>query len=115
MKLYSTFNKLSLITLLYLGLACSPLVASADDGDVQYGLYQQDHGKLHYWADHRRDHLDYQDDRRYEKRGSDSKHKKSHPVKATSIYHDHGYNVRSYRIRRHHNTLVVCPYGQWCL
>ena len=115
MKLYSTFNKLSLISLLYLGLACSPLVANADDGDVQHGLYQQDHGKLHYWADHRRDHRDYQDDRRYEKRGSGSKHKKLHPVKATSIHHDHGYNVRSYRIRRHRNTMVVPPYGQWCL
>ena len=81
MKLYSTFNKLYLITLLYLGLACSPLVASADDGDVQHGLYQQGHGKFHYWADHRRDHRDYQDNRRHEKQGNYSKHKKLHPGK----------------------------------
>lgn len=115
MKLYSTLNKLSLITLLYLGLACSPLVASADDGDFRHGLYQQDHGKLHYWADHRRDHRNYQDDRRYDMRGSYSKYKNSHPVKATSIYHGHDCNVQSCRIRRHHNIVVVRPYGQWCL
>ena len=106
MKLYSTFKKLSLITLL--GLGCSPLLASADDGDFRHGLDQQDHGKFHYWAEHRRDHRDYQDHRRHEKRGNYSKHKKSHP-------RGHGYNVPSYRIRRHHNIVVVRPHGQRCL
>ena len=113
MKLYSTFKKLSLITLLSLG--CSPLVASADDSDFRHGLDQQDHGKFHYWAEHRRDHRDYQDDRRHEKRGNYSKHKKLHPVKAKNIYRGHGYNAQSYRIRRHHNIVVVRPYGQRCL
>jgi len=115
MKLYSSFNKLSLITLLSLGLACSPLIASADDGDVQHGLYQQDRGMFHYWTDHRRDHRDYQDDRRHDKRGRYSKHKKSHPVKATNHHHGHGHNARPYRISRHHNIVAVRPYGQWCL
>ena len=115
MKLYSTFNKLPLITLLSLGLACSPLDASADGGDVQHGLYQQDRGMFHYWTDHRRDHRDYQDDRRYDKRGSYSKHKKSHPVKATNNHHGHGHNVQPYRIRPHRNVVVVRPYGQRCL
>jgi hypothetical protein len=113
MKLYSTFKKLSLITLL--GLGCSPLLASADDGDFRHGIDQQDHDKFHFWADHRRDHRDYQDNRRHEKRGNYSKHKKLHPVKATNNYHGHGYNVQSYRIRRHHNIVVVRPYGQRCL
>ncbi|MEN8132705.1 MAG: hypothetical protein ABFS45_21490 [Pseudomonadota bacterium] len=115
MKLYSTFNRLSLITLLSLGLVCSPLVASADDGNLQHGLYQKDRGKFHYWADHLRDHRGYQDDRRYNKQGSYSKHKKSHPVEATNIHHGHGHNVQPYRIRRHHNIVVVRPSGQWCL
>ena len=113
MKLYSTFKKLSLITLL--GLGCSPLVASADNSGFRHGLDQQDHGKFHYWAEHRRDHRDYQDDRRHEKRGNYSKHKKLHPVKAKNIYRGHGYNAQSYRIRRHHNIVVVRPYGQRCL
>ena len=115
MKLYSTFNKLSLITLLSLGLACSPLVASADGGDDRHGLYKQDRGKFHYRADHRRNHRDYQDDHRHDKRGSYRKHKKSRAVKATNIHHGHGHNVRPYRIRHYHNIVIVRPYGQRCL
>ena len=60
MKLYSTFNKLPLIALLSLGLACSPLVVSADDGNRgRHGQHQQDHGKSHHRADHRKDYRDY--------------------------------------------------------
>ncbi|MEN8108942.1 MAG: hypothetical protein ABFS22_13175, partial [Pseudomonadota bacterium] len=113
MKPYSTFNKLPLIALLSLALACSPLVASADDGDCgRHGHYQQDRGKSHHRADYRRDHhRDYQHDRRYNKRGGYSKHKKSHPVKSPIIHHGHSYNVPRHRIRRHRDIVVVRPYG----
>ena len=115
MKLYSTLNKLPLITLLYLGMACLPQVAHADDSDIRHGLHSQDHGKLHYWAHHLRDHRNYQDDRRYDKRGSDGMNKMSQPVKANSTYYGHGDTALSYRIRRHNNSVAVRPYGLWCL
>ena len=115
MKLYSTFNKLPLVTFLYLGLSCSPLLASTADDDIRHGDYQQNHDKHHYWAEHRRDHRDYQENRRYEKRGGYNKRKKSHPAKTGNSYHGHGYTGQSYRIRRHHNIVIVRPYGQWCL
>jgi hypothetical protein len=115
MKLYSTFIKLPLVGLLHLGLACSPLLASANDSNAQPGPYQQDHGKYHYWADHRRDHRDYQDERRYDKRDSYRNHKRIHPVKTANIYYSRSDNARTYRIRRHHNSVLVRPYGQRCL
>ena len=112
MKLYSTFNKLPLIALLSLGLACSPLVASADKGDRgRHGHYQQDRDKSHHRADHRRDYRDYQHDRRYDKRGGYSKHKKSHHVKSPIIHHGYSYYVPRHRIRRHRDIMIVRPYG----
>ena len=117
MKLYSTFNKLPLIALLSLGLACPPLVASADDGDRgRHGQYQQERGKSHQRAGRGGDYRDYQYDRRYDKRGGYSKHKKykhkkSHPVKSPIIHHGHSYNIPSHRIRRHRDIVVVRPYG----
>ena len=94
MKLHSAFNKFPLIALLSLGLVCSPLVASADNGDRgRQGHYQQDRGKSHHRADHRRDYRDYQHDRRYDRRGGYRKHKKSHSVKSPIIHHGHSYNV----------------------
>ena len=50
MKLNSTIRNLPLIALLFLGLASSPLVASADGGG---------HGKSHRRAEHQRDYRDY--------------------------------------------------------
>jgi len=112
MKLNPTFNKLSLIALLSLGLACSPLVVSADDGNRdRHGHYQQDRGKSHHRVDHRRDYRDYQHDHRYDKRGGYSKHKKSHPVKSPIIHHGHSYIVPRHRIRRHRDIVIVRPYG----
>ena len=112
MKLYSTFNKLPLIALLSLGLACTPLVAMADDGDRgRHGQYQQERGKSHQRAGRGGDYRDYQYDRRYDKRGGYSKHKKSHPVKSPIIHHGHSYIVQRHRIRHHRDIVIVRPYG----
>ena len=112
MKLHPRFNTLSLIALLSLGLACSPLVVSADDGDRGWhGNYQQDSGKSHHRVDYRRDYRDHQDDRRYDKWGGYGKYKKSHPVKSPIIHHGHSYNIPRHRVRRHRDIVVVRPYG----
>ena len=106
MKLNPTLNKLSLMALLSLGLACSPLVASADDDHDRHEHHQQDRD---------RDYRGYQNDRRHDKRRGYSKHKKSHPVKSHDIHHWRNYKVRPYLIRHHRNVVIARPYGQWCL
>jgi hypothetical protein len=61
MKLYPTFNRLPLITLLSPGLACSPpVVSAADDDRGRRGHHQQDHGKSRHKVSH-------QNDRRYDR------------------------------------------------
>ncbi len=95
MKLSSTFNKLPLIAVLSLGLACSPLVASADDSDRgRHGRSQQDRGKSHYKADHR-DRHSYR--KGYKHGYRDRRHKESryahngHPYyRHQGHYYDHG-------------------------
>ncbi len=112
MKLYSIFNTLPLIALLSLGLACSPLVASADDGNRgRHGYYQQDRSKSHQRAGRGGDYSDYQHDRSYDKHGGYGKYKKSHPVKSPIIHHGYSYNVPRHRIRRHRDIMIVRPYG----
>jgi hypothetical protein len=86
MKLKSTMNKLPLITLLALGLVCSPLVVNASDGDRgRHGHNQQDRGDLHQKIDHHRSYRDYGHHKNYGrknscrmdyKHGNKSKHKK---------------------------------------
>ena len=113
MKLCSTFNKLPLIVLLSLGLACSSLVASAADRDRgRHDQYQQDRGKSHQRAGRGGNYRDSQHDRRYDKRGGYSKHNKSRRVKSPIIHRGHSYNVPRHRIRRHRDVVVVRPYGQ---
>jgi hypothetical protein len=54
MKLNTKRNKLSLIALLSLGLACSPLVVNAADrGHGWSGHHQQDRGKPHHKTEYR--------------------------------------------------------------
>ena len=110
MKLYSTFNKLPLIALLSLGLACSPLVASADDGDRgRHGHYQQDRGKSHHRSDHRRDYRDYGHRHNHGYRNSYRKDYK-HGYKKIGRRHDrqHGHHGHYVDVHRrdwhgHHN------------
>jgi hypothetical protein len=112
MKLYSTPNKLPLVALLSLGLACSPLVVSADNGDSRrQGHYQQDRGNSHYRTDQRREQPDYQHGRRYDNRHDYGKYKKPHPVKSPIIHHGHSYYIPQHRIRRYRDIVVVRPYG----
>ncbi len=44
MKLYLKFKKLPLVVLIFLGLACAPMLASAGGGD-RHGQYKQGHGE----------------------------------------------------------------------
>jgi Ni/Co efflux regulator RcnB len=107
MKLHTTFNKLPLLTLLSLGLACAPLVVSAaGDDHGRHGHHQRDHGE---------DYRDYQNDRHHDKRGNYSKHTKSHPEKSHGIYHWRNNKVQPYLIRHHRNVVMARPFGQWCL
>jgi len=115
MKLNPTLNKLPLMALLSLGLACSPLIVSADDDHNRHNHQQQDHGKPHHRVDHHKEHRDHQNDRRHDKRAGYSKHKNSHPVNAPDIHHWHNYKVQPYLIRHHRNVVMARPYGQWCL
>jgi hypothetical protein len=116
MKLYPIFNKLPLIALLSLGLACSPLVVSADDDDRdRHGKYQQNRGKPHHRIHHCRDYHDHQNDRCYDKRGDYSKHRESYPVKSSAIHHGRSCNIQPYRIQGHRHVVVVRPIGQWHL
>jgi Ni/Co efflux regulator RcnB len=115
MKLYPLFNKLPLMALLSLGLAGSPLIASADDDHDRHNHHQQDHGKPHHRAYHHKDHRDHKNNRHHDKRGGYSKHKKSHPVKSPDTYHWRNDKVRPYLVRHHRNIVVARPYGQWCL
>ena len=105
MKLFTTFKKLPLITLLSLGLAGLPLVASANDGDRgRHGHYQQDHGKSHHRNDRRRDHRDHGDRHSYRKgykhgyrnarhhnkrHGHHGRHHNSHQRYGHGHYYDH--------------------------
>ena len=116
MKLNLTFNKLSLMALLSLGLACSPLVVSADDDNHnRHDHQQQDHGKPHHRVDHHKDHRDHQNNRRHDKRVNYNKHKKLHPVKSHDIHHWRNYKVQPYLIRHHRNVVIARSYGQSCL
>jgi septal ring factor EnvC (AmiA/AmiB activator) len=119
MKLHTTFNKLPLLALLSLGLACSPLVVSADDSDHdrhdRHDQQQQDYNKPHHRVDHHKDHRDNQNDRRHDKRVDYSKHKKSLPEKSHGIYHWRSNKVQPYLIRHHRNVVMARPFGQWCL
>ena len=90
MKLYSTFKKLPLIALMSLGLACSPLVASAGDGDRgRHGQHQQDRGKPNHKSGHRSDRRDYG---HYRDRGDRHNYRKGYK---------HGYRDRHHRNKHH--------------
>lgn len=104
MKPYPTFNKLPLIALLSLGLACSPLVVSADDGSHgRHGHHQQDHGKSHHRADHRRDYRDYghHNNHGYRK-GYKHGYKSGHHYYRPQEHHSHYVNVEPHYLDRHH-------------
>lgn len=96
MKLYSTINKLALVTLLAAGLVSSPLVVSASTRDGDHGRYdhhQPDRGEHHQQGTHNKGHLDYGQYRKHE--GQHSYHKD----------YNHGYTSRShyYRACEHHD------------
>ena len=60
MKLNTKRNKLSLIALLSLGLACSPLAVNAADGGHGWsGHHRQDHGRPHHKTEHRGNRHEY--------------------------------------------------------
>jgi len=60
MKLNMKRYKLSLIALLSLGLACSPLVVNAADGGHGWsGHHRQDHGRPHHKTEYRSNRHDY--------------------------------------------------------
>ena len=100
MKLYPTFIKLPLLALLSLGLACSPLVVSADDGNRgRHGHHQQDHGKSHHRADHRKDYRDYGNHKKHGyRKGYKHGYKSGHHYYRPQVHHVHYVDVqRHYR------------------
>ena len=108
MKLKSATNKLPLITLLALGLVCSPLLVNASDGDRgRHGHHQQHRGDLHQKIDHHRSYRDYGHHKNYGhknscrmgyKHGNKGKHKKYGHHKS----HRKGYR-HSYKNGHHHD------------
>ena len=104
MKLKSTMKKLPLITLLALGLVCSPLVVNASGGDRdRHGQHQQDRGNLHHKIDHHRSYRDYGHHNNYGHNNScrmDYKrgHKKGHHKNRPNKHHGH-YN----KVQRHYD------------
>jgi len=90
MKLNTTLNKLSLIALLSVGLACAPLAVNADDGHRGWhGHHQQDRGKSHHKVDYRSDFRGF---------GHRNNHR---PLNSCRVDHKHGYKKGHHKNRSH--------------
>ena len=94
MKLNTIHNRFSLIALLSLGLACSPLVVSADDDNRGWrSQYQQDRGKPHHETG------GYSDSCRTHSRHG---YKKGHHKYSPHRYNSHHANVQQHYRGEHH-------------
>jgi len=103
MKLKSTMNKLPLITLLALGLVCSPLIVSASDGDRgRHGHYQQNHGKHHQKIDHHRSYRDYGHHQNYGHKNSYRKDYKHGYKSGHHNYRPYGHYGHYVSVQRHY-------------
>lgn len=116
MRLNTTLNKLPLIALLSIGLACAPLAVNADDGNRRWhGHHQQDQGKRHQQADHHSDLRDYAHHKTHGYRDS-CRMNVTHGYKnGPHTYRPHKYGShhasvqRDYRNRHHHDRLRFFP------
>ena len=103
MKLNPTLNKLSLIALLSLGLACAPLVVNANDGDRgRHGQHQQHHGKSHHRTSHHKEYRGYGHLKHHGYRNSLHKDYKHSYKSEHHYYRPYGHHDHSTGIQRHY-------------